>query len=383
MRTLFSRAVTAWVAVSLLLSPWFSGVLVAAPTTPEIEAKQSELSVALTELDRLADELSLQVEEYNAISEALDKTRGEIAVTESDLVRAKQDVAVAEGILRERAEDMYRAGPTEMLQVVLGTRSFQDFIVRLDFVRRISSQDARVVDEVREARDLVEELKHSLEIREAEQRVLRDEAASAKSRIERSIASQEEYASSLDGEVRRLIAEEEERQRLLAEERARQAEEAAKRAAEAARRAEEEAGEPRDFPGSDSSAGPGRAEVVQIGLRYLGIPYAWAGSDPAIGFDCSGLTQYVYAQVGIFLPRTSRSQSHSGTHIDADRLDLLELGDLVFFGYDGDPDRVHHVGIYVGDGNYLHAPQTGDVVRVSSLADRIAQKGDYVGASRF
>ncbi|HSQ21540.1 MAG TPA: NlpC/P60 family protein, partial [Coriobacteriia bacterium] len=58
-------------------------------------------------------------------------------------------------------------------------------------------------------------------------------------------------------------------------------------------------------------------------------------------------------------------------------------GDLVFFAYDADPSRVHHVGIYVGIGNYVHAPQTGDVVKVSSLTERIASRGDYVGASRM
>jgi cell wall-associated NlpC family hydrolase len=122
--------------------------------------------------------------------------------------------------------------------------------------------------------------------------------------------------------------------------------------------------------------------VVEVALQYLGVPYSWGGATPS-GFDCSGLAQYSYAQVGISIPRTSRSQFRAGTHVPPDALDQLVLGDLVFFGYGGDPDRVHHVGIYCGDGNFVHAPSSGDVVKVSSLADRIASKGDYVGASRF
>jgi cell wall-associated NlpC family hydrolase len=107
----------------------------------------------------------------------------------------------------------------------------------------------------------------------------------------------------------------------------------------------------------------------------------WGGSTPS-GFDCSGLVQYVYERLGIDLPRTSREQYHAGAFIPANRLDLLQPGDLVFFGYDGDPERVHHVGMYVGDGNFIHAPGTGDHVVVASLTGRIAARGDYVGAVR-
>ena len=88
-------------------------------------------------------------------------------------------------------------------------------------------------------------------------------------------------------------------------------------------------------------------------------------------------------QVTFSLPRTSQSQYEAGQHIARGRLDLLKPGDLVFFGTDGDADAVHHVGMYVGDGNYVHAPYTGAVVRVDSLTARIAAKADYVGASRF
>ena len=67
---------------------------------------------------------------------------------------------------------------------------------------------------------------------------------------------------------------------------------------------------------------------------------------------------------------------------DRDRLDLLEPGDMVFFGYNGDPDQIHHVGMYVGGGDFIHAPATGDVVRIVSLGGRIESRGDYVGAVR-
>ena len=211
-----------------------------------------------------------------------------------------------------------------------------------------------------------------LEQREAEQIALKGEAEARARDIEADITAQERYVASLDQAVRQLIAEEEERQRLLAEERARAA-------AERAASTPASGGRPAD---DVAQLGSGHPEVVGIALQYLGVPYVWGGSSPA-GFDCSGLTSYCYRQIGISLPRTSASQYRVGRHIAPDRVDLLVPGDLVFFGRNGDPDRVHHVGIYVGDGNYVHAPQTGDVVKVSSLTERISSRGDYVGASRL
>ena len=122
--------------------------------------------------------------------------------------------------------------------------------------------------------------------------------------------------------------------------------------------------------------------MVGVARSFIGkAPYVWGGVTPA-GFDCSGLTMYCYRQVGIGIPRTSREQFNYGTRIPADRLDLLAVGDLVFFARDADPGRIHHVGIYSGDGNYIHAPQAGVPVSESSLLGRIVTRGDYVGAVR-
>jgi cell wall-associated NlpC family hydrolase len=115
-------------------------------------------------------------------------------------------------------------------------------------------------------------------------------------------------------------------------------------------------------------------EVVQVGAaaptavavaeRYLGTPYHWGGASPQTGFDCSGLAQYAYAQQGVHLPRVAVDQFHVGVPVTREQ---LEPGDLVFFqdstGY------VHHEGIYLGGGRFLHAPHTGDVVKVSSLSE--------------
>ena len=112
--------------------------------------------------------------------------------------------------------------------------------------------------------------------------------------------------------------------------------------------------------------------AVAIASQYLGTRYVWGGTLPS-GFDCSGLVQYTYKQLGVSISRTTYDQINDGSAVSRSE---LQPGDLVFFG---SSSRPHHVGMYVGDGCYIHAPHTGDVVKISSLSGR----GDYCGARRI
>ena len=113
-------------------------------------------------------------------------------------------------------------------------------------------------------------------------------------------------------------------------------------------------------------------QAVQIAKSYIGVPYVWGGTSPS-GFDCSGLVQYVYARLGIDISRTTYTQINDGRSVAKSE---LKGGDLVFFA---NSNGVHHVGIYIGSGQFIHAPQTGDVVKISNLNDR----SDYYGARRI
>ncbi len=104
--------------------------------------------------------------------------------------------------------------------------------------------------------------------------------------------------------------------------------------------------------------------VVETAKKYLGIPYVYGGTSPR-GFDCSGLVQYVFKELGVSLNRVAADQTAHGTPITKDG---LLPGDIVFFHNTSKYDTINHVGIYVGDGNFIHAPQTGDVVKITTMA---------------
>ena len=113
---------------------------------------------------------------------------------------------------------------------------------------------------------------------------------------------------------------------------------------------------------------PGHPEIVTIAQRYFGVPYVWGGASPS-GFDCSGLTMYCYAQIGIQMSHGATDQQRQSTPV---ALSDLRPGDLVFFG---NSSYSHHVAIYAGGGSVIEAPHTGDVVRYGALGGRDAWIG--------
>ena len=382
-RTL-AAVLAALIASSLALSSVAPAIAAPSVSTPTIRAKQAEAAQAQTRLNDLADLAEQRYQDYLAVTDQLDKTRAAIDTNQRELDAATAALLTARGRLGERADSIYRTGPAAVLEVFLGTQSVADFLSRMDMMAAIGRSDADLVGEVRDARFKVEQARAALDARAAQLSVLRTQAAQRKADVDSAFKQQRDYVRSIRGEIAKLVKAEQARQAKLAAERAariRQAALARARAAAleaAAARRHRGGGSGGSLPAPTANA----SQIVQIALQYLGVPYVWGGSSPS-GFDCSGLAQYVYARCGITIPRSSGEQFAAGNRIPADRLDLLKSGDLVFFGTGGDPGRVHHVGIYCGSGDFIEAPATGETVRVSSLTNRIANRHDYVGGSRF
>lgn len=103
--------------------------------------------------------------------------------------------------------------------------------------------------------------------------------------------------------------------------------------------------------------------VIDAAKRYLGVPYRWGGTDPATGLDCSGFIQRAFADLGVRIPRVSKDQSRAGVAVPS--MAQARPGDLVY--WNGQGGRPNHIGIYLGDGKMMHAPRTGDVVKVADV----------------
>jgi len=127
-----------------------------------------------------------------------------------------------------------------------------------------------------------------------------------------------------------------------------------------------------------SRQGDLRAELVETARRFIGVPYRWGGTDRDAGFDCSGLTMVCYRLNGLNLPRVSGSQFRAGKPVDRDR---LRQGDLIFFATAGGR-RVSHVGLYIGEGKFIHAPRTGKTVRIADLSTPFFARA-YLGGRSY
>lgn len=121
-----------------------------------------------------------------------------------------------------------------------------------------------------------------------------------------------------------------------------------------------------------------RGKIVETARSFLGTPYLWGGTSAKTGFDCSGLTMTTYRLNGLVLPRTAREQYRTGNSVT---LSLLEKGDLIFFEIEK-KGGASHVGLFVGDGKFIHAPGRGKTIRIDKLSNRFFRTR-FIGARSY
>jgi cell wall-associated NlpC family hydrolase len=374
-RATFRGSRAGWAPIVVLAAAATAWLLLAVgPASGQtITSKRQQAEAIVAQVDSMNAELEQTVEAWNYANIQLGKIDADLASNAKHLSAAKKSLVVAQDRIAQRLRDLYVNGQGDStLEVILGAKSLDDIISRLDAIERVSSQDARILTTVKRYRKEVETRRADLRQAREDQAQIVAEQAAQKQSIESKIAEQNQLLASVKDEIAQMRAEEARRQAALAA----QARAQAQAAAIAAQQAQQEvldvaAMEPTYEPSYDPNLpAPRYGQVVGIALQYLGIPYVWGGSSPSTGFDCSGFVAYVYAQVGVSLPHHAASQYGYGTPVPYDQ---LAPGDLVFFSGLG------HVGIYIGGGQFVHAPHTGDVVRISSLAGH----GSYDGARRL
>ena len=345
-----------------------------ASADPDIRDKQAQAQAILAELDSLDQSLAVAIEAYNYANVELDRIDVDLDKNARHLVAARKSLKISQKRISKRLRDLYVNGDGDStLEVLLGSKSLDDVIARVEAIQRVSRQDARILTAVKRYKAEVEGHRKSLQDSRAEQVRIVDERANQKASIEGQLAERQALFESVKDEIVRMQEEERRRQAALAAQ-ARAAARAAELAAQAAAAAPQTSVaaptyDPGIIPAAPPPDGTRASQVVSIALQYLGVPYVWGGMSPS-GFDCSGLVAYVYAQIGISLPHHAASQYNYGAPVSYDD---LQAGDLVFFS------GLSHMGMYIGGGQFIHAPHTGDVVRVAYMSER---SGDFVGARR-
>ena len=344
-----------------------------ASAEPKIAEKQAEATHILGEIRAIDADLGHVIDAYNAAQERLDEIKAEQTQNKRRLVIARSNYGKAQAVLEGRLVALYEAGEANVVEVLLGATSLGQMLDRVDAVSRVSAEDARIAREVRAFRAEIKRRKRELARARAEQARVVAERAARRRLIERQLAERQRLLAQVKDEIARLEAAEAERQRRVEEQaRARLASQPATDATQASTGATAAPSVP--TPDAGGPAPPARyGGVIGIAMRYLGTPYRWGGASPSTGFDCSGFVMYVFAQIGVSLPHNAAMQYSYGTAVSRSQ---LQPGDLVFF------NGLGHNGIYIGGGQFIHSPHTGDVVKISSLGDSW-YASTYVGARRL
>ena len=337
---------------------------------PSVSAKQAQAQQVLGQVMQLDSSLQRAKSAYESANSKLHAIEHSLTINKIALRAARANLGKAQIALARRLVVIYTTRDDQStLSVLLGAQSIDDLVSRVETMQSVSSQDVAVMNQVIGFKHQVTVHQRALVTARHDQKRLVAQRASAKARIGSQLSRQQHLLASIKGEIAHLIAMQRARQLALAT--AARARLSVQEQQQALQLADTVVGASAST--ADGSVAPPSqySGVVGIAMRYLGVPYVWGGSSPS-GFDCSGFVAYVYAQVGVSLPHYTGAQWNVGVPVS--RGDL-QPGDLVFF------DGLGHVGLYIGGGEFIHAPHSGTVVQISSMSGWYA--ATYVGARRI
>jgi cell wall-associated NlpC family hydrolase len=344
-----------------------SGVLGASSHPAVADALSSAQAQAAQITSQLAADqqrLDVTAQQYDAAEQQLQQVGQQISQIKSTVAQDQAHVTADTASLRQQAVASYMSGSSDSDLQSLFSSNGEQATVAGEYQSVASGNISGAIDALSVAQSRLASQQSQLQSAQSQDQAALAQATAAKQAAQATTANQEATLARVKGQIGALVAQRQAAQ-LAASHAAFLAREAAAAATAAATtsgpaRSNDPSGPSRPVVLPNLPASGGAATAVAAAESQIGVPYVWGGESPGRGFDCSGLTQWAWRQAGVDLPRTAAAQYDAIPHIP---LSDLQPGDLLFWGFGG----ISHVGMYVGGGDIINAPDTGEVVRVQAI----------------
>ena len=364
-------SLTRLLALGALVSLW-AGLAVPVDAD-EIADKRAEAQRIASQLDAQSTRLAELAEEFNEARLRNETISAEAAAAEAEVARLDREVEENRAVVREQAVAAYMRGglsPTANLD----SDADLDPSRLEQYVAAVIGQKDDALDALHAAQAELDERQAALDAAKARARAAVAAVAASKRDAAAAAAAQRATLGRVQGELSGLVAAEAQR-RAAEESRRAQAALASRQARDTAAPAARSTPTTRAPGATPQVTGPapgppasGASAAVAKAKEQIGKPYEWGAAGPD-SFDCSGLTSYAWRAGGRSLPHSSRAQYSATTRVP---VESVAPGDLLFYG-----NPIHHVGLYIGDGQMIEAPETGKNVRIASI-----YRSGYTGAGR-
>lgn len=389
MKKLGRAVLVAAVTGSLVVTPVY-----AAPDTSDLEHSKA---AAQNEADSLQEQLTELLNKAGELEEKMISTGEKIIQAQNDLEDAQQKAQEQYDSMKLRIRYMYENGQSDAMETLISSQDFSDFINKAQYIQNVHSYDRQQLQKLEDTENEIEDLKSTLEEEQDKQEKMQAEYETQEAQLNATLEEKKAEVADFDQQIQaaaEAAAQEAEQREAASEETA--ADGGNGTVQDNSNSASAQSGSSNGSTNNSSNSGSTSVQgssnngasgtgggsssgtvssgsssgsvssgsssgntsaaqaIINAAYSQLGVPYVYGGSTPGAAFDCSGFVQYCYSVAGISLPRTSQAQGGCGVAVTNP-----QPGDIVCYGT--------HVGIYIGNGQMIHAPKPGDVVKIASV----------------
>jgi peptidoglycan hydrolase CwlO-like protein len=323
-----------------------------------LDASNKKSASAESQMESLDNQIQNTMLSISATNKKIDITQADIKSAQIDLQVAEDAMKAEKDIFDKRMRAMYIAGNASYLEIILDSKNLDDLFSKVEDIQKIMDSDKKIIADLKTKQDVINTKTNALNVINKNLVLLKADNVKKLSTLNESKAKQVALAAQFKAEQAKYSSNMKASQAQI---------DKAKKQIQAIRAAAPKLTASRVMA-SRGSTPYSSNNIVAYASNFLGTPYVWGANGPST-FDCSGFVRYVFNHFGISFDqggvrRTTYDMVNVGTPVPKDQ---IQPGDVLYFGPDSD---IHHIAIYVGNGCYIHAPQTGDVVKISALSGR-------------